>query len=117
MDDVYTMTRSIYFVWGFLLFLGMIHWGLQDLLLSRKCGHRHVTPEHHVWAAASLAGIFVLLVSIGEIFLMHAPGGFRVFLPGIFLLFVNVALILGRRRIKSHRKSIERGLPCEELEP
>lgn len=110
-DDIFTAVRSFYFVWSFALFMGLIYWGLQDILLSRKCGHVQVSPEHYLFATATLAGAITLAGSLGELFLVSkiGEGGVRVFLPIIFLVPASIALHQGAFRIRQHRKSIAKG--------
>lgn len=110
MDEVYLWTRAFYFMWGFGLFLSMIHWGLQDLILSRRCGHMQLPPECYFFSTAAFAAVFVLLASLGEIFFQEVMGGFRVFLPILFLLPASIAVQQGAYRIKMHREMIRRGL-------
>lgn len=109
MDDVYLAVRGVNFVWSFILFLFMVHWGLQDLILSRRCGHKQVPLEHYLFATAVLASCIMTFLGTGEVFLLHVEGGLRVFLPVAFLTPGTLGLLQGIGRIKDHREHIRRG--------
>ena len=113
MDEIYTIFRTIYFVWGVLLFFVMVYWGLQDLMLGKRCGHVQMPPEFYFFATAAMASAVVLALSLGEIFLQSIPGGYRVFLPALFLVPSSLGVHQGAFRIQMHRKSIEMGT-CTE---
>lgn len=114
MDDLYEWTRIFYFCWAFILFIIMIYWGIQDILLNKRCGHVQVPPEHMLWATAVLGSVFTFSYSLGEIlFLANIPGGIRVFLPALCLLPASIALKQGAFRIQMHRYSVDRNL-CQQ---
>lgn len=108
-DEIYNLTRTFYFVWAGILFWYMLYWGIQDLMVGHRCGHIQVPPEHHLFASASLAAALVLDLSIGEIWLQDVVGGWRTFLPALFLTPATIASYLGAYRVKMHREAVTGG--------
>ena len=109
MDDVYMVVRSIYFVWAVILFWYMVYWGIQDVIIGRRCGHTQIPPEHTLFAFSAVLAAFVLGASLAEVFLKEVPGGWRVFLPIVFLVPATAASVQGAFRVKMHRLNVELG--------
>ncbi len=110
MEDVYNVFRVANFAWAFLLFFGLIYWGLQDIILSRRCGHIQVPPEHYFFATACLVACFVFLVILGEVFLKDPEIILGSIFPALFLLPATIACSQGAFRIRMHREMIRKGL-------
>lgn len=108
-DDVYTWVRAINFTWAFILFLGMIYFGVQDQMMKRQCSHTHVPPEFELWILAVFAANLAIILSLAEIFLKDVTGGWRVFAIWPFLVLASFALNQGAFRVKMHRASIRAG--------
>lgn len=109
MDDIYTIVRSANFVWAGILFLLMIFWGGQDIIISRSCPHTHIPPEMRFLQAAGFGMVVSVCISLSEIFLKHAPGGLRVFTAFLFLVPLSFAMHQAIFRIKMHRKAVANG--------
>lgn len=109
MDEIYFAVRAINLVWGSILFVLLIYYGIIDLMLSRQCSKTHIPPEMRFWATGCLAGVFVLLFSLVEIFLIEVGGGLRTFTPMIFLLPITFGLRLGASRVNMHKVSVAQG--------
>ena len=109
MDDVYLTVRTFYFVWATILFWYMVYWGLQDIIVGRKCGHVQVPPEHNLFAFASCMASLVYALSVGEIILTDPEGGLRVFWPFLWMVPATIASLQGSYRIRMHRKAMAAG--------
>lgn len=109
MEEIYYLIRVFYFTWAGLLFWYMLWWGVQDVVVGHRCGHIQVPPEHHFFALGCLMAALVLDLSISEIVLEGVDGGWRTFLPFLFLTPATIASYLGAYRVKMHRIAVEGG--------
>lgn len=110
MNDIYDYVRLVNFLWASILFFTMTYWGIIDVMLTQRCSHTHVPPEHQLWALAAWLGMFILAFSTGEVLYQDIMGGFRVFLPPAFLFVASFALHQGAFRVKMHKISVDKGM-------
>ena len=109
MDEVYTWVRVLNFTWAFILFLGMIYFGVQDKILKSNLTRRRIEREFEIWILAVFCADVAVILSLAEIFLKNVTGGWRVFAIWPFLVLATMGLRYGAHRVRSKRKSIQTG--------
>jgi hypothetical protein len=109
LEDIFGWVRIFNTVWAFFLFMGLVYWGVMDLLLTNRCKNHHSDAERQAWSSAAYAGVLAFLVSVLEVFLRDVPVGWRVLAIVPFLAQCSYALRLGARRVRMHKRLVETG--------
>lgn len=108
MSDIYFWIRTVNLIWSFTLFIFLVYWCVQDIVLERR-NNKMITTERNMWSASVLAACFAIYTSLAEIFLEDVPGGLRVFAIWPFLVLATIATYRASHRIKLMRRAIEDG--------